>query len=291
MTEAGPIFEYEARYSSHDRCTSHDSFNAAFLDQQSYKELLQIADTFFHLNMTTHDRVLPCQKNSYMVLVRTPSPHLWRGIGKNISLTVDRIVYNRQYGVLVALVKLKHNFTCNKIPHIVLAKRDSVNNVLVARILDSESDSMEVAHLCSPHRVHGKIGVIIGSGEEILKPDTKTVNGLEVRTTYNVVDRPEVVYTVEQPKPQTDSTSSKFVSFEQFKKMAQEAGDKKDKDVMEITLKSKEYATGQTYQGAPVMQGPRGGKYIIKDGKKKYVPGNATASGSSDVVYNINILE
>jgi hypothetical protein len=160
-----------------------------------------------------------------------------------------------------------------------------------------------VERLYSPHRVHGKIGVVFGSGEERIQPEPEVnvVDGLEVRTTHKVVTRPEVVFTVEQPPPPPASTG-KFISFDQFKKMGQNprnrqsAGQGQDPDIMEITLEptesSKSTPTGETYQGESVMKGPRGGKFIIKDGKKKYVQGSGGGDGeSSGVVYNINILE
>lgn len=299
MTNAHtPIFEYQSSAEYND-----DAFSAAFLGQQSYIELLRIADSYFNLNMTTKNRKLPCQQNSYMVMVRSPSDpqHLWRGVGKKISLTVDSILYNSQYGVLVALVRMKHNFTCNKHPHIVLAKRQGVNNVLVSRVVNDMLSESHVEQLYSPHRVHGKIGVIFGSGEELIKPDTKIVDGIEIRTTHNVVTRPEVVYTVEQPLPPSTS-NSKFVSFDQFRRMSQSQGQSQcsdsGSDIMEITLENTkgDHLTGELYQGEPVMKGPRGGKFIMKDGKKKYVTssggsGSKEGKSSSDVVYNINILE
>jgi hypothetical protein len=98
---------------------------------------------------------------------------------------------------------------------------------------------------------------------------------MHVEATNNIVTRPEVVYAVEQPLDEPPSS----------------VNDKKD--VMEITLnKSGPTATGGTYLGEPIIKGPRGGCYIIKDGKKKYVPANATGGSSkAELVYKINILE
>jgi hypothetical protein len=283
-----PIFE------THQAPLNHtDAFSASFLDQKSYIELLRISDSFFDLKMTTRERALPCQQNSYMVLVRSPPReprYLWKGIGRKVSLTVNAVVYNERYGVLVALVQLKNNYTCNHPPHIVLAKRAGVNNILVSNVIDDAASRMEM--LYSPYRVHGKIGVIFGSGEETITPalETKMVDGLEVRTTNNVVTRPEVLMTVEQPPP--TSLEPKFVSYDQFRVSAAADRAKGGDEVMEITLDKKsggERATGETYQGEAVMEGPRGGKYIMKDGKKKYVPGGK--AGKSELIYNINILE
>ena len=93
------------------------------------------------------------------------------------------------------------------------------------------------------------------------------------------------MYTVEQPPPPNN-----ILSFAQFKKQSQLQRNKED-ETMKFTLsKGKDEATGETYQGEQVMKGPRGGKYIMKDGKKKRIPKNIEEGRSSDVVYKINIL-
>lgn len=297
---SAPIFEYNPN----GLVNHNDAFSAAFLDQQSYIELLRIADSLFGLNMTSRDRILPCQINSYMVISRTPpqdTRYLWKGVGKKVSIAIDAMIYNEQYGVLAAIVRMKNNFTCNRNPHIVLGKSEGVNNILVSQVLDGnvpDNSASRVVRLNSPYRVHGKIGVILGSGEERINIDTKMVDGIPMRSTQNVVTRPEVVYTVEQPPPSPPpNTGKKFVTFEQFKQGRPRPKPSNDKDdIMEITLEDKSksgdgvVATGETYQGEPVMQGPRGGKFITKDGKKKYVPAGK-GGGKSDVVYNVNILE
>lgn len=268
----GPIFE-------HISLTTDDIFSGAFLNQKSYIELLRIADDLYNLNMTSKKRKLPCQLNSYMLLSRKPE-QVWKGISKNVCLNVVGISYNEKYGILAAIVQLKNNFTCNRIPHIVLAKRQGINNVLVSKVL-MDSDT-QTKPLYASHRVHGKIGIIADSGEEIMNMGTKLVNGITMQSTQDVVTRPEVVYAVQQPPPVKES---RFKSMEQLQD-----------EVMEITVEKGsggEVATGETYQGEPVMKGPKGGKYIIKDGKKKYVPksNSGSNSGSKDVVYSVNILE
>lgn len=291
MSHNVPIFEYRPEvFKNND-----GGFSAAFLGQKSYIELLRIADSFFSLNMTTSNRQLPSQQNSYMVMARSPPQDvdcLWKGVGRKIALTVDSMLYNSQYGVLVALVRMKCNFTCNEHPHIVLAKSEGVNNALVSRVVDDMHEESRKEQLYVPHRVHGKIGIIFGSGEEQITPDIKIIDNLEVRTTHNVVTRPEVVYAVERPL--SPKPCSKFVSFDQFKKISRDHPLSND-DVMEITLEDKDgqgeaVPTGEIYQSEQVMKGPRGGKFVIKDGKKKYVPGNK-GGGKSDVVYNVNILK
>jgi hypothetical protein len=49
----------------------------------------------------------------------------------------------------------------------------------------------------------------------------------------------------------------------------------------------------ETYLGCVVVKGARGGKYVIKDGKKRYVPAGTTptkGSKPSTIVYNLSLL-
>lgn len=298
---SGPFFT-----SNHSIQTVTNGFSAVFLSQTSYFELLRIADSHFNLDMTTNKRILPCQVNSYMLIARTPQReyrHLWKGVGRKVSLTINKMLYNSHYGILVALVQLKSNFTCNTIPHIVLAKREGVNNALVSKVIENHSDlPSQIETLYPPFKAHGKIGAMLGSIEEDIKPDTSIVDGVEVTNTNNYVRRPEVVFAVEQPPPLLPSTKDqqKLLSFEQFKKRAHEQQPEND-DQIKITIKKGQEqgqgqggveATGEFYQGEEIMKGPRGGQFIIKDGKKKYVPiGKGGKDGAKDVVYRVNILQ
>jgi hypothetical protein len=268
----------------------HPAFCGAFIDQPSYIELLRAADAAFQLNMTSRTRVLPCQQNSYLVMSRSPP---WRGIGRPVSLTVDSILYNSEHGVLLAMVKMKNNFTCNKVPHIVIAKRPGMTNIVASHAID---DSTSKIQLCSPLRVHGKIGVITGSHEEFVKPVRINVDGMHVVATNKVVTRPEVVYTVEQPLDDPRPAPTPLKVTPKPKASASASASASKSDVMEITLekpgsdRGKGSATAGTYMGEPIIKGPRGGCYIIKDGKKKYVPAGNSGE-KAELVYNINILE
>lgn len=272
MTEMVQHQPHRPVFSQSELGGSGPSFCAAFIDQPSYIELLRLSDHAFGLNMTSRSRVLPCQQHSYLVLSRSPP---WKGIGRPVSLIVDSILYNAQHGVLLAKVKMKKNFTCNKVPHIIIAKRPGITNIVASHAIDDPTSKIQLCTL----RVQGKIGVMNNSKEEWIKPVKVTLDGMHVEATNNIVTRPEAVYTVEQPLD------------EPVAPVASKSDDKKD--VMEITLnKSGPSATGGTYLGEPIMKGPRGGCYIIKDGKKKYVPTNATGGSSkAELVYKINILE
>ena len=271
-----PIFDLSLLPSNFTTC-----FNAVFIDQESYLKLLNICDGYFGLDMTKRNRKLPCQLNSYMLLSREQKD-LTKGLGKNVSLNVDKVLY--RHGVLSALVQMKNNFTCNTVPHIILAKDSTTitNNAHASYTVNNDITQAEI--LYKPIKVKGKIGIVTDSSEESLL-DVNYVDGIKIQSTSSIVSRPEAMYTVEQPPP-----PSNILSFAEFKKQSQIQKTKED-ETMKFTLsKGADEATGETYQGETVMKGPRGGKYIIKDGKKKWVPKNIEGERGSDVVYKINIL-
>ena len=138
---------------------------------------------------------------------------------------------------------------------------------------------------------------MVGSNEETMQADTKIVQGIEVQETHKYVTRPEVSLTVEKPL----TVRAGFISYNDFKDRAREEQEREEDNdgTMRISLDPKggqqgPVATGEIYRGEPVMKGPRGGKYVTKEGKKIYVPAGKAGDGSkqseSDVVYKINIL-
>ncbi len=286
-----------------------DVFTGVFITQDSYKELLTLVDSYFPLNMLSHERKLPCAKHSYMLITKSREhSKLWFNVNKKASLTINKLIYDEQYGIVSALVYLKHNFTCNKIPHIVLAKKNHINRATVNSIINNPSQTSYVVHLDPPFRAHGCIGVLAGSGEE---SDLSVMSGdVLMQRGHDIVARPETTLSVENPDPD----QSMIISLDEYKQnqdvihVREEQADQGTD--MKITLtvptstaasaqKSKEaIATGEVYKGCSVMKGPRGGKFIMKDGKKVYCNGalddsktpalKRVAEGSA--VYKINML-
>lgn len=280
------------------------AFSGVFLTQGSYVELLKLADTYFpELRMSSPDRQIPCLRNSYMLMTRSPH-NLFRGINRKASLTIDRLIYNAHFGVLAAGVHMRSNVTDNRVPHVLLAKRDdNVNNATIGRVINGECSeefpSVE-EYLFSSVKVHGKIGVMIGP-DEIPQAEVKYVDGVKMLQTHEYVDRPEVSITVEAPPPASIKRSP-MMSFDQFKQHARNNPVPTSEDTMKITLErsgpggSKRLAepvhTGEYHKGEPVMKGPRGGKFIMKDGKKVYVKDkDIGGNGDDDVVFKINMLK
>lgn len=293
-----------------------DAFSGAFITLDSYKQLLQSVDSYFGLNMLSSTRSLPCNKHSYMLIkkhIRDRPHQIWCGVGKKVSLVVHSLVYNQQYGMVCGLVHLKANFTCNKVPHIVLAKRKELNRATVHSILEADSPHTHRVNLPSPLRVHGRIGVLMGSGEESVL--ASRVDG--VLQSHTAVSRPEITFTVEHPDPEpgvslsADEYQRKQAARDahiQATRISRQAAVEEEEpakpDTMEITLNGGTAGgssggtggteTNETYKGYPVQRGARGGKYIIKEnGIKEYVKEKAQPkqSGSDGgPVYKVNML-
>ena len=270
-----------------------DAFTGVFIMQNSYKELLALVDSYFSLNMLSADRKIPCAKHSYMLISKsTEYNKLWYNVGKRASLTINKLVYDEQYGVVIALVYLNNNFTCNRISHIVLAKNNNINRATVNSIINNPSSTSYVVQLDQPFKAHGCIGVLSGSGEE---SDLSVMSG-GIHKTPNIVARPETTLSVENPDPDQNNV----LSIEEYKLKQdtihlQPCINPTSEDNMKITLDASQEAipTMEIYKGCNVMKGPRGGKFIIKDGKKIYcnvVADDTKKSTSGSAVYKISML-
>ena len=272
-----------------------DVFTGVFIMQNSYKELLALVDSYFSLNMLSTCRKIPCAKHSYMLISKsTEYKKLWYNVGKKASLTINKLVYNEQYGVVIALVYLKNNFTCNKISHIVLAKNNNINRATVNSIINNPSSTSYVVQLDQPFKAHGCIGVLSGSGEE---SDLSIMSGdMLIHKTPNIVARPETTLSVENPDPDQNTV----LSMDEYK-LKQDTIHLKpcikptSDDNMKITLDASQEAipTMEIYKGCNVMKGPRGGKFIIKEGKKIYcnvVTDDTKKSALGSAVYKISML-
>lgn len=266
-----------------------DGFTGVFISSESYSQLLDIVDIYFGLGMKTDTCQYPLLEHCYM-LIRNNTPsstsNIPSALGKKVKMQVSHLIHNEKYGVVAAHVVLKNNFTCNHIPHIVITKRDSLSNSTVKRIINGELDYKHPSiskKLHAPYTLHGAIGVMFNSDlEKEPLSSTKIITdetGYDEHHTGRVVVRPELTITVDNyPPPKEDQ---KYVTFEELKN-----------DGKNETEPSKEY-----YQGCLVQKGARGGKYIVKDGKKKYltkaekVESESTSGLSGKPIYNVNLLD
>jgi hypothetical protein len=289
------------------------SFSAVFVHRESYLELIHRAQELFSGVM---QKCPPLVKNSYMLISshRQQPKNTQRNMGVKVTIKVTDIIYN-EIGILISLVYLKKNFTCNNVAHIVLAKQPHISNSMINLILNGElaESSTTISHietLNEPLIIRGCIGVMTGSVEECPPIERKTERGLTVEYTRDYVSRPETTMTVENPPPTSAigaimNERSKFVTFDQFREQMKRGAEEKLRIPLESTRsspsepKEETKEMKETYKGYPVMKGPRGGKYYLKDGKRFYLKEDGCIAPAlngdkrnidNGVVYKISML-
>lgn len=189
-----------------------------FIHQDSYLELLQLSDLHLKLHMSNANlRELPLQEHTMMIISYSASDAV-KHIGLKAKVLVRELLYSPKHGFLCAIVKLKKNYTCHRIPFILLAKDPNLEFNTIIKILNGELPLRDVGQLNhfkfeEPLYVKGIIANLAAITHPIDTPDTTHTN-----------------------------------------------------DAIKITTQQ------EFYQECPVLKGPRGGKYILKEGRKIYVP-------------------
>jgi hypothetical protein len=201
------------------------------------------------------------------MLITRDQEHITKGVGKHASLKVDRLVYDPDSGILSALVAMKNNFTCNQIPHIILsgsgAGTDSASSADADKIISSvvaSANINKVKTLPIPIKVHGKIGIMTGGQVERAHETSSQGRdrSREKRDTCVELALPQV-----SPDRVPDSADTMKISIDTGNKSGQ--------------------TTGALYNGETVFSGPRGGRYILKNGRKKYLKEDETPQSSVSI--------
>lgn len=239
------------------------SWSGVFLSQDSYLELSRLADNYFGLMSR---RPL---KFSYMLITRDQE-HITKGVGKYASLKVDRLVYDPDSGILSALVAMKNNFTCNQIPHIILSGSGSGSGSASGIAGSADADKIissvvasaninKVKSLPIPIKVHGKIGIMTGErAHETSSQGRDRARDKSPTCVAQVLPQVQV-----NPDRVPDSADTMKISIDTGNKSGQ--------------------ATGALYNGETVFSGPRGGRYILKNGRKKYLKEDETPQSSVSI--------
>lgn len=260
------------------------AFNAVFINQSSYISLLDLVYDIFNIPIRDPNCDMPCMSQAYMI-ISSKREKIKYGIGKSVSLKIKSLFYNSKVKVVLAIVKLKNNFTDFPVPYIIISKPEGINGESIDKIiLKHHSISLEILQhntfieLQESERatVHGKVGIYLGESDSLKDyqdhqghkdyKDYKDHQQHEKAERDNVVTRPEVTLSVDNCAPPIKQ---------------------------QLDHSEEEKAQKEFYMGLEVFKGSRGGKYVIKDGKKKYVSDAEIASASKKsetVVYNVNLL-
>src|SRR3989344_1321094 len=186
------IFHYDPKTEP-----SRFKFTALFIHQDCYTKLLELCNNYFNTHLLDPaKRELPLPASTYLLLDRKPN---FKHIGKHCKIMVSGLIYNRRFNILVATVKLRKNFTCNNMPHIVLAKEqpnitnDLVNVVLNSNISYINENAIVDFETRDQLYVSGRIGVMMDEGL-MEEPYIKIPEVVPIVP----VARPEVTHSIER---------------------------------------------------------------------------------------------
>lgn len=233
-----------------------NGFNAVFLTQASYMNLLQLVKVSingydfngFNFNI----QQLPY---SYMYISRNPS-RFRIGLGKSVNLKITNLGFCKSSLTVIALVALKNNFTDKQVPHIVISGNRS-------SAYEFNLDDFKLIPLHAPYTVHGKLGIMPDAVDPQTHPSHAYSNPQTSHAYTNpqtqTVNKPELTLSVDNSPPPGSDEKEEF------------------------------------YMGHKIHKGVRGGKYYYggEDGKNRYYlteKAIANSKKKEEVVYNINLL-
>jgi hypothetical protein len=250
-----------------------NGFNAVFLTQASYMNLLQLVNVSvngydfngFNFNI----QQLPY---SYMYISRNPS-RFRIGLGKSVNLKITNLGFCKSSLTVIALVALKNNFTDKQVPHIVISGNRSA-------AYEFNLDDFKLIPLHAPYTVHGKLGIMpdgVDSSQSNIKPHFNPQN----QPHFNPQNQPHF-------NPQNQP---------HFNPQNQPQNQTVNKPELTLTVDNSPPPGSdekeEFYMGHKIHKGERGGKYYFtSDGLKRYLTKQAIANSKKkeEVVYNINLL-
>lgn len=155
--------------------SSHSSlsFNAAFIHQDYYIRLLEKCNTEFNLNLLDPDkREIQLRDSAYMLISRDRSDvKFLANIGIKVVMKVSELIWSKPLCAIIGVVQLRKNFTCNSIPHIIIAKNPEMNNQICENIIQGSFDHLGDTYrisLYEPIIIKGRIGIAIDNPEELI---------------------------------------------------------------------------------------------------------------------------
>lgn len=360
-----------------------NSFCAAFVHQDSYLELLRQCDSNFNLHLMSREkRELQLRNPAYMLISISRTTMKQISVGTKVGMKITELVYSKPLKLIVGKVYLKKNFTCSKVPHIIIAKDPLMPNQVALGLLDGTFDHLGDTYripFYQPIAVSGKLGLMLGSSQEnydrtqqeLPRPDDELPARKSDMTIAHVLPErrkkagransdefPAPIFEEPHPTTQTPQTQIQIDPREGelcnfFMKPAVGGGgrDRLIDELRQSTLGSAEGSNitiqktqhkvtrpeatevverpppsimnisltdiratgggeaaegdgggdgegeGEKYKGCIVIKGPRGGKYILKNGKRLYVKDDENAPAASapvfksNMVYKVNLLK
>ncbi len=179
-----------------------NGFNAAFLTQASYTnlvELVKISINGYDFNgFNFNIQKLPY---SYMFISRNPS-RFKIGLGKNVNLKITHLGFCKSSLTVIALVSLKNNFTDKSVPHIVISGNRSTS-------YEFNLNDFKLIPLHAPYTVHGKLGIM---------PDAVATSQRDTPASQPLtVNKPELTLSVDSSPPPGSSAEEFYQGYKVHK--------------------------------------------------------------------------
>ena len=113
-------------YNKTDLKSTTNAVYSFYISESDHKNILRIACKKFNIK-NINMMGIPVPK---MIYSKESGKNTYNILGKEFKLTINSLIYYPEHNVLFALIKLKKNWTCQTIPHIVLLDSGISENII-----------------------------------------------------------------------------------------------------------------------------------------------------------------
>jgi hypothetical protein len=229
------------------------SFYGFFIHKDDYINLLNFCEQTFKIFLINANNIIYYKLKiilnppylTYAKYSKTNiAPNTLQILGKEVEFNIYKIVYNTEpnFQFIVGLVKLKKNWTCNPIPHIVLAKNPAIDNNIILNLLLKNSNYLFDVNYNGP-QINAKLGLCSFNSETHLYQEQ------------------------ESPLPLRQEESPLRQQQQQQREDSPQTREQEDtnEDLITINLLPNNPSEKEIFTGR------NGGKYRIINGKKYYI--------------------
>ncbi len=300
---------------------AENAFSALFIHEKSYIKVLQKANFHFGLHLLSHNRELPLVKTAYMKL----SDKIIPNPGKNGNVSILELIYSKSLKLLICIAKLKTNFTCMKIPYIILAgsgeehmiyglitgKYDNLGGLIrhdidfklkgkIGNAIDNQRNEKNesVSDIIKEDRQSKKYEVQNDIKHDLIMPSATAVEIPPELNKYFMNREKNMKSQLEKNGITADVTTMEGYIRPEVQETVERAPVKSFTIQGEVTNKTANTTSNldndepETWQGFKVMKGARGGKYVLKGGKKKYIKNSGYSKTSkSGIIYKVRLSD
>jgi len=158
------------------------AFYGFFISHTDYLSLLNLCELKFNIKLLDDKtREIDIVKNPYMLYKLAQDVYdqkydkiTFNIIGKPVKMQIIKLLYSKEYELIVGIPKLKTNITCSEIPHVVIAKKNNFPNNLVVELLKGVFNTFTTIHTEDVELyINCTVGLVVNSTFEIhMFPDS-----------------------------------------------------------------------------------------------------------------------